>query len=612
MVNSSKEEIFREITEKLSSTTKISLGVLTPVEIAALKEYQGGLYNSQIGGFSSIQNFLRTGKTKNLGVEFSEKEVNLIIKNLDSAIEKAALAENTLLFRGIRDARTIFGNNLQNLKPGFVFEESGYTSTSSKRSIAASKFSNALNRGDKPLVFEIEAKSGSNAFAIDKIEAIGESEVVLPRNSKFEVVSVKGNKVRLRLKQKVDLTSTQKLPLAPLTANEALFDAMVRHQIYTLRLSSEVRNKIEKLLNQTEADIAEKIRDRLRNSKGLSSSMEVRRMETLIRVIRNIRTKAWSQITETWVEELKEIAKAEPELLQSFITTTNPVVVDTVLPQARLLSTIVTARPFEGRTLHSWAKTIAADDIRRIESAVRIGMVAGEPSDVIARRVVGTARLKGADGVTEITRTQAAGITRTAVNFVANEARAEFLMANSDLFQEEQYVATLDSRTTPVCRANDGELFKVGKGPRPPLHWNCRSIRVPVLYGEALGNRPAKPSTQRMLLREFAALEGIKATSRDALPRGMKSAFDKFERRRVRELTGQVPGSTSYQQWLKRQSKEFQDDVLGKTRAKLFRDGGLQLDKFVNRAGDQLNLKELAKKHAAAFKAAGLDPSAFN
>ena len=42
------------------------------------------------------------------------------------------------------------------------------------------------------------------------------------------------------------------------------------------------------------------------------------------------------------------------------------------------------------------------------------------------------------------------------------------------------------------------------------------------------------------------------------------------------------------QGWLGRQSAAFQDDVLGRTRGLLFRKGGLRLDRFVNRAGDEL------------------------
>lgn len=146
----------------------------------------------------------------------------------------------------------------------------------------------------------------------------------------------------------------------------------------------------------------------------------------------------------------------------------------------------------------------------------------------------------------------------------------------------------------------------------PPLHFGCRSLRVPVLDQEAVSRRPAKASTERGLLREYARREGLEApTRRVDLPRGHKGTFDQYARRRVRELTGQVDPGTTYQTWLQRQSAEFQDDVLGTTRARLFRQGGLKLDRFVNRAGDEIPLAELARRDADAFRAAGLDPDNF-
>lgn len=396
------------------------------------------------------------------------------------------------------------------------------------------------------------------------------------------------------------------------TANEAFLDALIRHQIYLLRLSDSIRKKVETLLNDSEQDLAEKIRDRLRNTNGLTTSEDFDKLNTLLRIIKNLRAKSWEQIDETWAEELTAISKAEPETLSKILITTSPVIVETILPAPRLLAAIVESNPFEGRTLKQWAASVQEEDLRRIHSAIRLGMVAGEPSDAIARRVVGTARLKGVDGMTEITRRNATAITRTAVNFIANESRTEFFKQNSDLFDEEQFVATLDSRTTPICRANDGKKFPIGTGPRPPLHFNCRSLRVPVIGGDALGNRPAKPVTEKMLLREFAQQQGIPTpTKRSGLPKGTKTKYDNFARKRIRELTGQVPAVTDYQNWLMKQSKDFQDDILGKTKAMLFRGGGLKLDKFVNESGREFTLSELASKHADAFRAAGLDPSAF-
>jgi hypothetical protein len=174
------------------------------------------------------------------------------------------------------------------------------------------------------------------------------------------------------------------------------------------------------------------------------------------------------------------------------------------------------------------------------------------------------------------------------------------------------FVATLDSRTTPVCRANDGKVFPVGTGPRPPLHIACRSLRVAALDGEVLGNRPYKSSTTKQLLREYTDEKKLdRVSKRDDLPRGTKGDYDAWARKKIRALTGTVPRSTSYQTWLKVQTQTFQNDTMGVTKAKLFRDGGLTLDKFVAADGTELTLSQLASKHAQAFRAAGLEPSGF-
>jgi SPP1 gp7 family putative phage head morphogenesis protein len=396
------------------------------------------------------------------------------------------------------------------------------------------------------------------------------------------------------------------------TANEALFDALVRHQTYLMRFSGSVRNRMLAILDATEDSLAMLIRDRLRAGTGLNSSEAVARMEKLIDSIDSVRSDAWKKAADDLQQQMIDLAIKEPALFQSILATVSPVVLETTLPSARLLRAIVMTRPFQGRVLREWAQTMEAEDLRRIHSAVQMGMVAGESSAAIARRVIGTGELKGADGITELTRRQVTAITRTSTQHVANSARSEFLRDNADIVTEEQFVATLDSRTTPVCKANDGKRFPLDSGPRPPLHWQCRSLRIPALNGEMLGMRPAKASTQQQLLREFSEenkLTGIK--KRDDIPRGMKGSFDSFSRKRIRELTGRVPASTSYQQWLERQSRAFQEDTLGKTRAKLFREGKLPLDKFVAADGSELTLAQLAVKQKEAFRAAGLNPDDF-
>lgn len=399
-----------------------------------------------------------------------------------------------------------------------------------------------------------------------------------------------------------------------LTANEQFFDAVLRHQIYLLRYSGSVRNQIYKILHSTEEAVADKILAKLHSMEpGKRKPVEWERLKKLNVQLRAIRMESWDKVRKFLEEEMVKLAYAEPIAISTALTAALPVVIETVMPSSNMLKSIALSRPFEGHLLKDWANRMAEDDIRRIQNAVQVGMVAGETNVDIVKRVIGTTGLKGTDGVTEMTRRQVEAVVRTAVMHVANNARSELLQENADIIEAERFVATLDSRTTPVCRGNDGKIFPLGKGPRPPLHYRCRSLRIAHMDGTLLGDRPAKSYTEKQLLREFTKQRGLDTVAnRDELPYGTKTAFDQYKRQRIRQLVGPIPADTTYQSWLARQSKEFQEDVLGVTKAKLFRDGKLPLDRFVDRNGNELTLAELAVREKSAFKAAGLNPDNFD
>jgi hypothetical protein len=71
-------------------------------------------------------------------------------------------------------------------------------------------------------------------------------------------------------------------------------------------------------------------------------------------------------------------------------------------------------------------------------------------------------------------------------------------------------------------------------------------------------------------------------------------------------IDGQVPASTTYGQWLKRQSVEVQENVLGVAKAKLFRDGGLPIERFTDVNLKPLSLDDLRELEKSAFERAGL------
>lgn len=57
-----------------------------------------------------------------------------------------------------------------------------------------------------------------------------------------------------------------------------------------------------------------------------------------------------------------------------------------------------------GRSLATWAREITGQDLKRIETAIKVGLGAGESNTDIAHRVIGSRQHNGINGMTEITR----------------------------------------------------------------------------------------------------------------------------------------------------------------------------------------------------------------
>lgn len=384
-----------------------------------------------------------------------------------------------------------------------------------------------------------------------------------------------------------------------MTFQQDFFDAMIRHQVDLLRFGAGLSKRVHGLLDATEEDIRRQIERRLKRVTGITPAT-LARLQRLEKSIAATRLKAWGEVTGLWVSELADVAVAEPAFVAGTIDAFSPFQVDTTLPHANVIRAAVMSRPFQGRHLREWAKSAEQSDIRRIHQAIRIGVVQGEPVPRIVSRVL------GAKGATSLTRHQATAVTRTAINHVSSTARQVFAEENRDIAPEELFVATLDARTTVICMGLDGKRHKVGTPPRTPQHVGCRSTNVPIIDGQVLGERPFKAFTEKQLLREYAEQSGFKPpATRAGLPRGHKGKFDAFARRRGRELTGQLPAKTTYQDWLARQTREFQDDVLGPKRAKLFRDGKLTLDRYTDAKGRELTLDDLRKRYPKHWARAG-------
>lgn len=407
-----------------------------------------------------------------------------------------------------------------------------------------------------------------------------------------------------------------------MTANQDLFDAALRHQVAVRRYSATLLRQMAALLEEADRSLVEHLRLKLARAMGATDTTA--RLEVLIAEMRAMRAAIADTLEALARGELIDFSKLEAEWEQSIITTAVPVELVLAAPSLDRLRAIVESEPFQGRFLADWFSSLKRTDQERIEQALRLGMANGETLDDIVRRVVGTRANKYADGILAMNRRNAEAIMRTAINHVSTAARGAVWDANSDIILALRWTATLDGRTSAVCRARDGDLAMVGdnklppgatalnpREARPPAHVGCRSTMVAVLSPDGVvGERPFVRDARTRSAREVDFRADAKARAGDAW-----SSMTEAERRaataRIRsawaaENIGQLPAATTYQDWMARQPRAFQDEVLGVTKARLFREGRLTLDDFVDRSGRELTLDELRRRFPNAFEGGGI------
>ncbi|WGH15471.1 putative morphogenesis protein [Pseudomonas phage PA_LZ02] len=374
------------------------------------------------------------------------------------------------------------------------------------------------------------------------------------------------------------------------TANEEILDATVRHQIKLLRFSQGEANMAASLLAESDAELMALIQ-----AGNLTEAGEAR-LRALLADVRRLRSAVAERIQSELEGDMEELAATEAEWETAMLQGATPVAMSFASVPAVTLKAL-SASPINGVPLEGWLGKMAVNDVSRIEQQLRLGILAGETNDQLVARIRGTKANGYKDGVLDITRREAEMIARTATNHVSTSARQATWEANADIISGVRWVATLDGRTSPVCQSRDGEVYPVDQGPRPPAHPNCRSTVAPVLAGEEIvGERPTITDTRTRAQREVdfraeareAAGDKWKGMSEAERRAAIKARRDKW----ADENIGQAPTTTNYEKWLRGQSKEFQDDVLGKGKAQLFRDG-MPLDKFVDEKGKPYSLQQL-------------------
>jgi len=194
-----------------------------------------------------------------------------------------------------------------------------------------------------------------------------------------------------------------------------------------------------------------------------------------------------------------------------------------------------------GNIMQQAFNRIAENSVQLFRSSVEDGLLVGESTAQITRRLLGNSKAKDTANILQMAQkggilttppiNQVRTLVRTSINQVSNTAALNVYKANSDVTKKYRYVATLDSRTSAVCSALDGRIFTYEDGPKPPQHFNCRSTIVPEIDYD---NLPFDP------------------------PRGMGQRPSDFS-----GIPVKMPASMNYGEWLLAQPNKIQAQILG-------------------------------------------------
>ena len=337
---------------------------------------------------------------------------------------------------------------------------------------------------------------------------------------------------------------------------KVIHDLTIRFQVYLERLKAGQLRSADVAIRAFDKDINKALN-------SMTDNASRRQIERMLKDLSKDMFATTDRFTESYMKTLREFSK--------YALTFNENTMNLILPPgAKAIGTISAAAAWSGilsepiqatgTLLEPFIRSWGASTVRKVESAVRVGFAQGKTVGEIARIIRGTKGANFRDGILGgVTKREANAMVRTSLQHVSNSAQQMMYADNSDIIEGYIWISTLDNRTSSTCRSLDLQQFDVGKGPVPPIHINCRSTTIPKIVGVDLLSETTRASAE-----------------------------------------GQVPADMTYYQWLKGQPADFQDDVLGKTRGKMFREGGLTADEFaalqLDKNFEPLTLEELAKK----------------
>ena len=362
-----------------------------------------------------------------------------------------------------------------------------------------------------------------------------------------------------------------------------LEDGVYNHAIQINRFEEGVKRRALGFLKEMSDDINQLLTDS-------PTQMQAVRLNALLSQVDNLIADAHNEAKVDMREQLLDFAGIEEEATTKIMN--EAIETDVFSPKMteRQLRAVVDDELVRGALSSDWWDRLSDNTKNKVTKGIQLGIAEGESMSQIKTRLLGKTtgefetyevggktkrRMKRVGGWLQLSNREAEAVIRTSVHGVASSVRDQTYLANLDVIDAVESVATLDGRTTPLCASYDGLRWKAenhepigghGKVYRStPRHWNCRSTHVPVIS-------------------KLEELEKRALTKGKKIPPAVRAS-----------VGGPQRPTVSMDKWLRKQGKEMQNKIVGsKAKGNLFRTKkSLKLRDFTNRRGDPLSVNAL-------------------
>lgn len=386
-------------------------------------------------------------------------------------------------------------------------------------------------------------------------------------------------------------------------------ETALRHEISVNRVAAQI---IATQINPAFINISEIVRRLL--IEEYSPDMTARQMDSLRRKTEKQLRKALDAMWAEATKDLKSLAEYEAEYtaktIADFAKAEIAAATLTQIAARYELPMILTSG--DAKTVGLWPEYVAGNidaTINLVDSEIRAGRAEALGNQQIVSRIVGLKKNNYSDGLlVGKSRKWAENLVITGNSHYANAARDAAMQANSDIIEGKVFCNVFDNRTTKQClhygqEAYNGKVYKLDdpKAPRLPLHFRERSLWITKLYG-------VDPFDGRR-----AAIQGKKGDEAAQEFEEKQSRTDKkvkYKGRKDSDIfnAGSIDGKISPQEFYENQPDWYLQSTFGKTGAKLFKEGGLPIEKFTDTMGRPLTIAQMKEldEYDKYFRNAGL------